>query len=347
MIEPAGAPADAADRDHTASKLRLGFAGVGWIGRSRLEAIVSDGIADVAAIADPALTTTDALPACCSGATLAGSFAELLSLKLDGIVIATPSALHASQAIAALGRGIPVFCQKPLGRNLAETAAVIDAARAADRLLGVDLSYRYTTGMQEIRRHVALGTLGPVTAIEATFHNAYGPDKPWFYCKSDAGGGCLLDLGIHMIDLALWCLDFPKVRRVAGWTDQLTGSDLDAVETQASALVVLDPHVSLQLATSWRMPLGVDAEISIRFIGEHGSAVFRNVNGSFHQFTAERMLRDAAPKTLAEPPDDWGGRAATGWARALAVSNRFDASIESLKDVSAILDAIYDSARTQ
>ena len=65
---------------------------------------------------------------------------------LDGVVIATPSALHAEQSIAALESGLAVFCQKPLGRDAAEAAAVVAAARRADRLLGVDLSYRHLDG---------------------------------------------------------------------------------------------------------------------------------------------------------------------------------------------------------
>jgi predicted dehydrogenase len=96
-------------------------------------------------------------------------------------VIATPSALHAEQAIAALDRGLAVFCQKPLGRDASETRAVVEAARRADRLLGVDLSYRYTRAAAALRDEVRSGALGEVYAVDLVFHNAYGPDKPWFY----------------------------------------------------------------------------------------------------------------------------------------------------------------------
>ena len=91
------------------------------------------------------------------GARLVSTLDELLDLGLDGVVIATPSALHAAQSIRALERGAAVFCQKPLGRTAAEARAVVDAARAADRLLGVDLSYRFTEGMRRIREIVRAG----------------------------------------------------------------------------------------------------------------------------------------------------------------------------------------------
>jgi predicted dehydrogenase len=58
------------------------------------------------------------------------------------------------------------------------------------------------------------GELGRVFAVDLVFHNAYGPDKPWFYDPELAGGGCVMDLGVHLVDLALWSLDFPGVTAV-------------------------------------------------------------------------------------------------------------------------------------
>src|SRR3954464_564123 len=108
----------------TLAKPRLGFLGVGWIGRHRMQAIAQTGIADVVAIAD---TTTDALDAAHQSAPraqLCGSLRELLESGIDGLVIATPSALHAEQSIAALEQGVAVFCQKPLARTAEETRRV-------------------------------------------------------------------------------------------------------------------------------------------------------------------------------------------------------------------------------
>src|SRR5205085_415527 len=128
----------------------------------------------------------------------------LCELDLDGLVIATPSASHAVQARAALERGIAVFCQKPLARTAAETASVVEAARAANRLLGVDLSYRHTEAMRHIGALARSGELGDIYAIDLVFHNAYGPDKAWFRDVKLSGGGCVIDLGTHLVDLALW-----------------------------------------------------------------------------------------------------------------------------------------------
>src|SRR3954453_16326855 len=130
---------------------RLGFLGVGWIGRHRMEAIARSGAAQVAAIADPATELANKAKEIAPEAEVLGTLDDLLRADLDGIVIATPSALHAEQSIAALEQGLAGFCQKPLAATAAETRRVVDAAREADRLLGVDLSYRYIKGVDRLR----------------------------------------------------------------------------------------------------------------------------------------------------------------------------------------------------
>ena len=306
---------------------RLGFAGAGWIGRNRLDAIAACGAADVAAVADPAV------PGCLS------SFDELLESDLDGIVIATPSALHADQAVAALERGLAVFCQKPLGRNAVETKRVVDAARRADRLLAVDLSYRSTAAARAVHDEVRSGRTGRVLAAHLVFHNAYGPDKDWFYDRDLAGGGCLIDLGIHLADLALWTLDFPEARVRSARVDTPAGGQVE--ELAHAELDVGGAAVSL--ACSWHLHAGRDAVIEAAFYGTDGGAALRNVDGSFYDLRAERY-RGTTTEPLAEPPDDWGGRAAVDWARRLAAGERFDPAAERLVTLAALLDAIYEEA---
>src|SRR5215210_8031443 len=190
-------------------KPRLGFLGLGWIGQHRLQAIVDSESAEVAALADSVDEAVSKARDLVPDANIAENLDELIEMNLDGIVIATPSALHAAQAQRALEHGLAVFCQKPLGRNAAETRRVVEAARHADRLLAVDLSYRFTAAARAVREEVRSGRTGRILAAQLVFHNAYGPDKDWFYDRDLAGGGCLIDLGIHLADLALWTLGFP------------------------------------------------------------------------------------------------------------------------------------------
>ena len=322
---------------------RVGFLGVGWIGRHRLQAVRDAGAVEIAAVADASAEMLEAAAELVPRAAKSHHLEGLLAAGLDGVVIATPSALHAGQSIQALERGAAVFCQKPLGRTAAEAQAVVDAARKADRLLGVDLSYRFTAGMQRIRDLVRSGELGRVYAADLIFHNAYGPDKKWFYDPALSGGGCVMDLGVHLVDLALWALDFPDVAHVSA---QLfaNGAPLRdagaAVEDYAVATLAMANGAAVRLACSWNLPAGQDAVISAHFYGTEGGAALRNVDGSFFDFLAERY-RGRQRETLAEPPDDWGGRAAADWARRLAAGERFDPAAERLVDVARVLDRIY------
>ncbi|HYG35464.1 MAG TPA: Gfo/Idh/MocA family oxidoreductase, partial [Clostridia bacterium] len=145
---------------------RLGFLGVGWIGRHRLEAIAQSGAAEVAGIADASAALAAEAAERVPSAKVASTFEDLVGMGIDGVVIATPSALHAEQAAAALARGVPVFCQKPLGRTAQETRAVIEAARQADLLLGVDLSYRFMSGVRQIHELCRSGELGEIYAVD-------------------------------------------------------------------------------------------------------------------------------------------------------------------------------------
>ncbi|WP_375398000.1 Gfo/Idh/MocA family protein [uncultured Sphingomonas sp.] len=325
-------------------KPRLGFLGTGWIGRHRMAAMLATGAVEAAAICDPAPACADEAAALAPQAARLPSLKAMLALDLDGIVIATPSADHADQAVQALDRGMAVFCQKPLGRSAAETRTVVDAARKADRLLGVDLSYRHSRGMQRIAELTRSGALGKVFAIDLVFHNAYGPDKPWFYDRAQSGGGCLIDLGVHLVDLALWTLDFPAVSNVSAALFA-SGAPLraDGVEDYASARFLLGGTVDVRLACSWRLNAGRDAVIEASFYGTGGGASLRNVGGSFYDLRAERFAGTAA-ETIAEPPEDWGGRAAADWAIRLAHDQAFDASAEHFVPVAVAIDAIYATA---
>ncbi|MCK1641530.1 Gfo/Idh/MocA family oxidoreductase [Bradyrhizobium sp. 157] len=322
---------------------RIGFLGVGWIGHHRMRAIAEADVVEIAAVADSSDAMIAQAAPLAPDAKALSTFEELLDQDIDGVVIATPTALHAEQSIRALARGKAVFCQKPLGRTAQEVRAVIDTAHSANRLLAVDLSYRFTEAMRQIRRLVRSGELGHVYAVELTFHNAYGPDKPWFYDPALAGGGCVIDLGVHLVDLALWVLDFPAVARSSSrlFADgQLLSTYAERAEDYALATIDLETGATVHLTCSWRLPAGRDAVISAAFYGTRGGAAMRNINGSFYDFVAE-LYRGTASETLATPPDAWFGRAAVEWARALAAGTNFDPSVERCADVAAVLDRIY------
>jgi len=320
--------------------MRVGFLGTGWIGRHRMAAMIEAGI-EAVGYADPSDEMAGEAAQLAPAADRVDGLDELLALGLDGIVVATPSALHAEQSIRALEAGVAVFCQKPLGRTAAEVQAVVDAARKADRLLGLDLSYRHTEAMRRIRPLIQFGELGRVSAVDLVFHNAYGPGKGWFFDPAQSGGGCVIDLGVHLVDLALWALDFPEIADVQARL-LAKGRPLGPGQCEDYAVATLTTGEGqvITLACSWNLPAGRDAIIGASFYGEGQGAAFRNVDGSFFDFVAERT-RGTATEPLAGPPDDWGGRAAADWARRLSSCEKFSAEAERFVDVARVLDRIY------
>ena len=326
------------------TKPRVGFLGVGWIGFDRMEAMLASGLIEGVAICEPAPESRAKAATRLPAAVLCESLETLLEIPLDGVAIATPSALHAAQAIRCLEAGKAVFCQKPLGRNADETRAVVEAARRADRLLSVDFSYRFTEAATAIAKLVRDGDLGDVFAIDLTFHNAYGPDKAWFYDRAQSGGGCLVDLGVHLVDLALWIMGAHL--DVTGISASLHSGGAPmkndgTVEDYACAHFTLGGARLVRLACSWRLHAGQGAKIEAAFLGTKAGVALRNVDGSFYDFVAERY-RGTSTERLTGPPDAWSGRAARAWCQSLGGGMAYAAEAATVVKVAEILDKMYE-----
>jgi predicted dehydrogenase len=311
-----------------------------------MQALAATDLAEVVAVAEPDPASRTGAVERVPGARGVSDLGELLEMDLDGVVIATPSALHAEQARQAFAGGVAVFCQKPLGRDLAETRSVIDAARAADRLLGVDLSYRHLEAVEAVRALLRDGELGRVYAAELTFHNAYGPDKPWFTRRSQSGGGCLIDLGTHLLDLVMQLTgasDAEVLSRVLLRGGEPLVAGTEAVEDFALAQLRLNSGIDVRLACSWFLPAGRDCVIEMTLYGTAGAASLRNVSGSFYDFRGEHW-QGTSSAVIAQPPDDWGARALILWTAQLAQTPSFDPAAEEYASVAGVLDTIYRTA---
>jgi predicted dehydrogenase len=264
-------------------RVGLGFAGVGWLGESLIQALAtSDGLA-LAGVQDARLELAREVAAKYASPWSGNSFDELLDLAaVDVVVICTPNALHVPQAIQALRAGKHVLVQKPLALSFADARAVVDVAHQQGKLLFVDYTYRFLATIDTLR--AALPSIGPVQAVSAEFHNIYGPgaEKTWFFDRRLSGGGALLDLGVHLLDLALWLLQ-PR-------TVTLEQAELErgGIEHLASLRARLD-GVPFDLSVSWNAPLPA-TRIAFEIGGAHGRLRWENVQGSFFHF---RTRRDA------------------------------------------------------
>lgn len=306
----------------------LGFIGLGHIGLARLEAAASllntrflatdihQGQLDRAQKFLPTVVCLD-------------DITEMLDVgKPEAVVVSTPNFLHAPQCISILDAGIPVFCQKPLGRNLDETRAIFSKACEMDLSLGVDFTYRHSC-FRHLKPIRDKGDIGDILAIELVFHNAYDPEKEWFYNKKLSGGGCLLDLGIHLLDMLLWLTDYPPLR-VERALPYSNGRRTDKLQVEDFAWVNLSLQeiIPVSLSCSWKSSPGAGAVIRFYVMGSKEALLFRNVNGSFYEFETLRFTGDKT-ETIAVNRGSWGGGAIGTWPSRLNTCKNFDNEIVS------------------
>jgi len=153
------------------------------------------------------------------------------------------------------------------------------------------------------------------------------------------------DLGVHLVDAALWILEFPTV---VGATGRLYsgGRPFEAstgrVEDFAAAQIDLATGASLSLSCSWNLAAGRDAVIRLACYGTRGGAAVENVDGSFYDFRALRY-RGTSTEVLTDARESWGGRAIVSWADCLRRGAGFDPEAEQFVDVAHALDMVYAS----
>jgi predicted dehydrogenase len=262
------------------------------------------------------------------GVAAAGRFTDykamLAEAKLDLLSICLPNALHREVGQAALEAGAHVLCEKPLATSAADVQAMIAAAEANQRRLMVAYNYRYRADIAWIRQLLAEGKLGQVYHIDASWRRETGiPGSGWFGSKALAGGGPLIDLGVHVLDLSLWLLGFPAVKTVSGstrghfgargqkvwglprWLENKNEATFD-VEDGAVGFLRLDGNLSMSLQATWaehRAPK--DDSIRLEFQGTEGTAVL-NILNYRNEDTLRLYTSVAGSPVTITPVINWG-----------------------------------------
>lgn len=220
---------------------------------------------------------------------------------LDLISVCTPNALHAPIAIAALQGGHHVICEKPLARTAAEAAAMVAAAREADRVLETVFNHRARGDVQVLKRHIDEGSLGRVYHAKASWMRRLGIPSlgSWFTNKELAGGGPLIDLGVHILDLSLHLMGEPVAVTVSGATyaelgprgrgdrsgqlgaahaGKMSVGSAYEVEDLATAFVRFDGGATLALEASWAVYGSAWDDFGVTLLGTEGGAELRVLN---------------------------------------------------------------------
>jgi predicted dehydrogenase len=300
--------------------LRVGLVGCGAIARRfHIPALQAAGAQMTAFASRSAASAEAAVSEAGSGSVM--SFDSLVaSSEVDAVVICTPNALHAPQALAAIEAGKHVLVEKPFTVTVAESDAVVSAAAAAGVVAMAAQSTRFYPMVVAARDAVRHGSVGSVTAVRGVLCNAgplaWAPDAAWFLEPELSGGGALLDLGVHLVDTLRFVLD-DEIASVAATLARGThGLDEDA-------FVLLDTRKGVvgTLHAGWRASSGRDFSLTIvgdqatlrvtvegvQLIGRDGEPHAVRLPDSE---TVQAAFVRACLAGRAEPPDAHDGRAA-------------------------------------
>jgi predicted dehydrogenase len=320
---------------------RLGFIGLGRMGSARLDTVHRSRIAEVAALCDPEHESLLLARQHDPDAIAFVRVEDLLAaddLELDGVVIASPTGLHTAQARAVLESGLPAFLLRPLGFDVPDVEDLLRTAEARDLALEVEFPYRGLECAGRLRSLVAEGALGTVFHVETRFHNACGPDPEWCLDASLAGGGALLDVGIHLLDLSLWCLGRTGFETGRGWMRDVPGHP--GIDGFSHIDVEVDGGIPLRLLASWQAHVGRDCDFGLVVHGSEASAEITNVNGSFHEF--ELLLREGRrERRVAQDRREWMDRPILDWIGRLGDAPVFDPAVRSNLALARLLGQVY------
>jgi predicted dehydrogenase len=184
---------------------------------------------------------------------------------VDAGIVATPNALHAPQTIALLRAGKHVMVEKPMATTVAESDAMIDASRASGASLMVAHCWRFRDEVIAVRDRIATGELGEIVKTRGYgVHAGWGPSG-WFTEPALAGGGALLDMGVHAIDTARFLLGDPEPIRVCAVVGTRYGRDRYVVDDDGILLISWSNGTNSVVESGWWQPHlgGLEADTEV------------------------------------------------------------------------------------
>jgi len=280
--------------------------------------------------------------------------------ELDAVSVCTPNALHKDPTVMALERGVHVLVEKPIAANAEEGAEMVRAARRAGRLLIVGFQERFNPYAQLLRKFAESGDFGWIHYIRAVYMRRRGvPTWGVFLSKALQGGGALIDIGVHALDLAMFIHGFKRPLNVLGRAYTLLGRSREAAEANmwgpwdtekfevddnAFAVVSMEDGSFMILEASWASHSKSQGSFNVFLRGTRGGAqldppeVYMDRNG---------VAFDMAPVVNIKP--DWREQSymkMKKFVESIIAEKPLYAPGEEGVVVQSVIDAIYRSTDT-
>ncbi|HTG70685.1 MAG TPA: Gfo/Idh/MocA family oxidoreductase [Candidatus Udaeobacter sp.] len=344
------------------NKIRIGIIGAGNIGNVHAREFSKLGDECViTAIADAYLPLAEERAKQYGIASVAGSPEELIQRSdVDAVIIGVPNQFHAPLAVQALAAGKHVLLEKPMGINGEAARQIMKASQASDRIVMIGHQMRWESVPMQIKEQIDRGELGKIyTAKTGWFRRKGIPGwGTWFTQMNQSGGGPLIDIGVHMLDLALYLMGNPKPVSVYGATYAEFGPNRKGigtwgkpnwngtydVEDLATALIKMEDGSTLSLEVSWAVHMDTDNTPFIHLMGSEGGASYRGAEGKLLTEKFDRPIETV----LRKADNDEGERARLSRHFLECIREGKQPITSALTGLTnnLVLDGIYESSRT-
>jgi len=337
-------------------KIRVGFIGTGGIARYQASCLAKVQDVEIVAGAD---VNEEALKGFADEFGVGHTFQDyrqMLELpELDAVSVCTPNALHKEPTIAALEAGKDVMVEKPMAMSAADAQAMVEAARRAGRKLVIGFQYRLSPAAQALKRYLDEGQIGrPLFARVQAMRRRGIPNWGVFGRKELQGGGPLIDLGVHMIELAHYLMGKPAPLKASACTFTYLGdkpSDVlcrwpgwdystYTVEDLAVGFIRFEGGACMSIESSFVAHIEHDV-FNVQVMGEKGG----------YTYSPPKVFKDEAGLMVNVTPafvGEWVAfeRKMEHWIAYLRGEAQTECPAEDGLTVQKILDALYRSAET-
>ncbi len=343
------------------SRLRFGLIGAGQIAHISAKSIQSHDAADIVAAHDP---NAARLAELCEAFEIPAAYDTADALfqddGVDAVYIAVPNKYHAPLAQAALEAGKHVILDKPFAMNLAEAEGVAAAAAAAGKVFTLGMNMRFREDSQKVKSLVDAGVLGDIYHAKAFWFRRQGIPRigTWFGNKELAGGGCLLDIGVHLLDLCLHTMGNFEPVSVSGATYTKFGhrglgeggwgkSDREGipfdVDDFATALIKFANGATVSLDVSWACHAEEHNRNNVHLYGsEAGASLYP---AKLFRQDPLRTDYDVIDNLAGDTPMPHGDRF-HNFINHILGDEPLCCTVDQALTIQRILDAIYESAQT-
>lgn len=334
-------------------KIRVGIVGVG-IGGVHAQGYAKLPDVEIAALCDLNTARAEGVGERYGVKSIFSDYSAMLAeAQLDAVSVCTPNALHAAVAVAALEAGCHVLCEKPLSISAAEGKKIVDAAKRAKGKFMIGMNNRFRGDSQVLKKYIESGELGDIYYAKAGWIRRTGiPGMgSWFTSKEMAGGGPLIDIGVHALDLTLYLMGNPKPVSVYGatyakfgpfgkgggsWGVPAKGGSYD-VEDLACGMIRFENGASLALEASWAQHCAGD-KLYNEVYGDKGGATMEPLRIFTERYDSPVDITPAYPNVSGHEAE------VAHFVECIVQDKQPIATADQALDVMKILDALYASS---